>query len=56
MAAENTELPSKEQLQRLKSLQGTDKGLFKLACFSVIEGYMREKLGKQNDSKASGYV
>ena len=53
MVAENTELPSKEQLQRLKSLQGTDKGLFKLACFSVIEGYMREKLGKQNDFSIS---
>lgn len=53
MVADNTELPSKEQLQRLKSLQGTDKGLFKLACFSVIEGYMREKLGKQNDFSIS---
>ena len=46
-------VPSKEQLQRLKTLQGTDKGLFKLACFSIIEVFMREKLGKQNDYSIS---
>ena len=42
-------VPSTEQLQRLKALQGTDKGIFKLACFSVIEGFLRERLEKQND-------
>ncbi len=46
-------VPSKEQIQRLKALQGTDKGIFKLACFSIIEGYLREKLGKQNDFSIS---
>ena len=46
-------VPSSEQIKRLKALQGTDKGLFKLACFSVIEGYLREKLEKQNDFSIS---
>lgn len=48
-------IPSKEQLQRLKNLQGTDAGIFTLAVFSVMEAFLRHKLGHFADSKTTFY-
>ena len=44
-------LPTQEQIKRLKSLQGVDSGVFTLAVFSTIEGFIRDKLNKNDDRK-----
>ena len=41
----NQQVPTLDQIQRLKSLQGVDSGVFTLAIFSMFEAFFREKLG-----------
>lgn len=48
-------IPSNGQIQRLKNLQGTDAGVFTLAVFSVIEAFLRHKLGFAVDYKTTFY-
>ncbi|HOE08309.1 MAG TPA: UvrD-helicase domain-containing protein [Treponemataceae bacterium] len=48
-------IPSREQIQRLINLQGTDAGVFTLAVFSTIEAYLRSVLGSDADEKTSFY-
>ena len=38
-------VPTLEQINRLKALQGIDSGVFTLAVFSTFEAFFREKLG-----------
>ena len=40
----DTEIPTKEQINRLKALQGVDCGVFTLAIFSAIEAFLKSKL------------
>ena len=37
-----------EQVNRLKSLNGTDPAMFVLALYSYIEYYCKNELGKEN--------
>lgn len=43
-------IPTIEQINRLKSLQGIDSGTFTLAVFSTFEAYFRSKLQGQVDN------
>ncbi|MBO7638627.1 MAG: AAA family ATPase [Treponema sp.] len=49
------DVPTLEQIERLKSLQGVDSGVFTLAVFSTIEGFFRAKLGDSVDNKTKFY-
>ncbi|MDD7416400.1 MAG: AAA family ATPase, partial [Spirochaetales bacterium] len=48
-------IPTLEQVQRLKSLQGVDSGIFTLAVFSTLEAFFREKLGNSIDNTTKFY-
>lgn len=48
-------IPTIEQINRLKSLQGVDSGIFTLAVFSTLEAYFREKLGDSADNTTKFY-
>lgn len=48
-------VPTIEQINRLKSLQGIDSGVFTLAVFSTFEAFFREKLGKNVNSNTKFY-
>ena len=51
----NHDVPTLEQIEMLKSLQGVDSGCFTLAVFSTIEGFFRAKLGDSVDNKTKFY-
>lgn len=51
----NSPIPTLDQIERLKSLQGVDSGIFTLAVFSTLEAFFREKLGNSVDNTTKFY-